>query len=76
VKWIPTLVVAITIAANGCNACGPEQHAITTSSNSLMMGGGIPARQIQFVTYRLTQPPATSSTRSKDRPAAKASRSR
>jgi hypothetical protein len=58
-KWLTTFAVTATIAINGCNACGPEQHAITTSANNLMMGGGIPTRQIQYVTYRLTQPPAT-----------------
>lgn len=58
-KWLTAFAVAATIATNGCNACGPEQHAITTSASTLMLGGGIPTRQIQFVTYRLTQPPAT-----------------
>ena len=58
-KWLPVLAVAATIASNGCNYCGPEQHAITTSSNSLTMGGDIDTRQIQYVTYRLTEPPAS-----------------
>ena len=52
-------MVAATFASSGCSVCGPEQHAITTSANTLMMGGGIPTRQIQYVTYRLTEPPAT-----------------
>ncbi len=50
---------AATIASTGCNYCGPEQHAITTSANTLMMGGDIATRQIQYMTYRLTEPPAT-----------------
>ena len=58
-KWLSAFVVVATIAINGCNACGPDQHAITTSANSLTMGGGIATRQIQYVTYRLTEPPAT-----------------
>ena len=58
-KWLPACVVAATIAGTGCNYCGPEQHAITTSANTLMLGGGIATRQIQFVTYRLTEPPAS-----------------
>jgi len=58
-KWLPAFIVAATIAINGCSICGPEQHAITTSANSLTMGGGIQTRQIQSVTYRLTEPPAT-----------------
>jgi hypothetical protein len=58
-KWLPAFVVAATIANSGCNYCGPEQHAITTSANTLMLGGDIAARQIQYVTYRLTQPPAS-----------------
>ena len=57
-KWIPAFVVAATIATNGCSFCGPEQHAITTSANSLTMGGDIATRQVQYVTYHLTQPPA------------------
>jgi Tfp pilus assembly protein FimT len=58
-KWLSALVVAATIGNAGCNLCGPEQHAITTGSSALMMGGDVPARQIQYVTYRLTEPPAT-----------------
>lgn len=58
-KWLPAFVVAATIASSGCNYCGPEQHAITTSANTLMLGGDIATRQIQFVTYRLTEPPAS-----------------
>src|SRR4051812_49195942 len=58
-RWLPALVVAATIANNGCSYCGPEQHAITTSANSLMLGGDVATRQIQFVTPRLTEPPAT-----------------
>ena len=57
-NWLTAFVLAATIALNGCNACGPEQHAITTGANALMMGGDIPTRQIQFATYRLTEPPA------------------
>jgi hypothetical protein len=58
-KWLPVFVVAATIASSGCSYCGPEQHAITTSANTLTLGGDIGARQIQYVIYRLTQPPAT-----------------
>jgi hypothetical protein len=58
-KWLSTLVVAATIGSTGCDYCGPEQHAITTSANTLMLGGDIGTRQIQFVTYRLTEPPAS-----------------
>jgi hypothetical protein len=58
-KWLPAFVVAATIANNGCNFCGPEQHAITTSANPLTLGGDIATRQIQYVTYRLTEPPAS-----------------
>jgi hypothetical protein len=58
-KWLRALVVAATIGSSGCSYCGPEQHAITTSANSLRMGDGIAARQLQYVTYRLTQPPAS-----------------
>ena len=58
-KWLPAFVVAATIANIGCDYCGPEQHAITTSANTLMLGGGIATRQIQYVTYRLTEPPAS-----------------
>ena len=52
-------MVVATIATTGCDWCGPEQHAITTSANSLIMGGGVSTRQIQYVTYRLTEPPAS-----------------
>jgi hypothetical protein len=58
-KWLSTLAVAATIGTTGCDYCGPEQHAITTSGNNLMLGGDIATRQIQFVTYRLTEPPAS-----------------
>jgi len=58
-KWLPAFAVAATIASNGCNWCGPEQHAITTSSTGLTMGGDIETRQVQYVTYRLTEPPAS-----------------
>ena len=58
-KWLSAFVVAATIATTGCDYCGPEQHAITTSANTLMLGGDIATRQIQFVTYRLTEPPAS-----------------
>ena len=58
-KCLSALVIAATIATTGCDYCGPEQHAITTSANTLMLGGGIATRQIQYVTYRLTEPPAT-----------------
>jgi hypothetical protein len=58
-KWLPTFLVAAATATTGCNYCGPEQHAITTSASTLMMGGGITTRQIQYVTYRLTEPPAS-----------------
>jgi hypothetical protein len=57
-KLSPALVLAATIGISGCNFCGPEQHAITTSAN-LTMGGDIAARQIQYATYRLTEPPAS-----------------
>ena len=58
-KWLPALVVAGTIANSGCSYCGPEQHAITTSASNLMLGDGLAAGQLQYVTYRLTQPPAS-----------------
>jgi hypothetical protein len=58
-KCLTAILFGVTIATSGCNYCGPEQHAITTSANTLMLGGGIATRQIQFVTYRLTEPPAT-----------------
>ena len=58
-KWLPAFAVAATIATTGCDWCGPEQHAITTSANPLNMGGGVSTRQIQYVTYRLTEPPAS-----------------
>jgi len=59
VKWLPALFVAATIADSACSYCGPEQHAITTSANTLTLGGDIATRQIQYVTYRLTEPPAS-----------------
>src|SRR4051794_36034961 len=58
-RWFSPFLVAAAIANTGCGVCGPEQHAITTSANTLMLGGDIPTRQIQYVTYRLTEPPAT-----------------
>jgi hypothetical protein len=58
-KWISALVVAATIANTGCSFCGPEQHAITTSANTLALGGDVESRPIQFVTRRLTEPPAS-----------------
>jgi len=58
-KWLSAFAVAATIATTGCDWCGPEQHAITTSANSLIMGGGVSTRQIQYVTFRLTEPPAS-----------------
>ena len=58
-KLLPAFVIAATIASNGCNYCGPEQHAITTSANSLTLGGDVAARQVQYVIYRLTEPPAS-----------------
>ena len=57
-KWLSALAIVATIGIDACNVCGPEQHAITTSSTNLSMGGGIPARTVQYVTYHLTQPPA------------------
>ena len=56
-KWLSAFVVAATIANSGCSVCGPGQHRITTASRTLTMGGGVATRQIQYVTYRLTQPP-------------------
>lgn len=57
---MPAFVLAATIAMNGCNVCGPEQHAITTTSPSnLTLGGDFGTRQVQFVNTRLTEPPAT-----------------
>ena len=59
-KWLTVLVLASTIVGNGCNACGPEQHAITaTAPNNLTVGGDFGSRQVQYVTRRLTEPPAT-----------------
>jgi hypothetical protein len=58
-KWTSTLVIAATIASTGCNFCGPEQHAITTSATALTMAGDIEAREIQYAIQRLTEPPAT-----------------
>jgi hypothetical protein len=58
--WISAFVFATTIATAGCNICGPEQHAITTSApNNLTLGGDFGTRQIQYVNIRLTEPPAT-----------------
>ena len=58
-----SLVAFAIVAANaatGCNACGPEQHAITaTAPNNLTVGGDFGSRQVQYVTRRLTEPPAT-----------------
>jgi hypothetical protein len=58
-KWLPAFVVAATIASSSCSYCGPEQHAITTGSSGLSMGGSVANRTIQYVTYRLTEPPAS-----------------
>jgi hypothetical protein len=58
-KWLSALIVAATIANTGCNSCGPEQHAITTGSSGLSMGGSVANRTIQYVTYHLTEPPAS-----------------
>src|SRR4051812_13755418 len=58
-KWLSAFVVAATIAINGCDTCGPEQHAITTGSSGLSMGGGVANRTIQYVAYHLTEPPAS-----------------
>jgi hypothetical protein len=58
-KCLTAFIVGTTIASTGCDVCGPEQHAITTSANALTLGGDIATRQIQFVTFRLTEPPAT-----------------
>jgi len=55
----PVLAVATGSVSGGCNLCGPEQHAITTSATTLTMGGDITERQIQFVNRRLTEPPAS-----------------
>jgi hypothetical protein len=58
-NWLSGFLLAATIGIIGCNWCGPEQHAITTGSSALIMGGDIAAREVQYVTYRLTEPPAT-----------------
>lgn len=58
-KLLSAFLAAATIASSGCSFCGPEQHAITTSAGTLTLGGDIPTRQIQYVTYRLTEPPAS-----------------
>jgi len=58
--WISAFVLAATVTANGCNGCGPEQHAITTTSpNNFTLGLPAVSRQVQFVNRRLTEPPAT-----------------
>jgi len=58
--WISAFVLATTVAASGCNGCGPEQHAITTTSpNNFILGLPAVSRQVQFVNRRLTEPPAT-----------------
>jgi hypothetical protein len=57
-KRTSTLLIAATVATTGCNFCGPEQHAITTSA-ALTLAGDIEARQVQYATQRLTEPPAT-----------------
>lgn len=57
-KWLSTLLIGASIASSGCSFCGPEQHAVATS-HTLTLGGDIPARQIQYGTYRLTEPPAS-----------------
>jgi hypothetical protein len=53
------VLLAATSLNTGCSACGPEQHAITTGSSGLSMGGGVANRTIQYVTYHLTEPPAS-----------------
>jgi hypothetical protein len=59
-RWlIPVFAVTTGSATNGCSLCGPEQHAITTSANTLTLGGEFGTRQIQFVNLRLTEPPAS-----------------
>jgi hypothetical protein len=60
-KLISTLAIAAAIATTGCNVCGPEQHAITTSSAGLSLGGDVQTRTVQYVTQRLTEPPASHS---------------
>jgi hypothetical protein len=57
---LAAFVLAAALGASGCNACGPEQHAITTTApNNLTLGGDFGTRQVQFVNRRLTEPPAT-----------------
>ena len=56
----PALALVTGVSSSGCNLCGPEQHAITTSANTLTMGGEFGTHQIQFVNLHLTEPPATS----------------
>ena len=56
---IPAVALSTGFGSSGCNLCGPEQHAINTSANTLTLGGEFGTRQIQFVNIHLTQPPAT-----------------
>lgn len=57
---LPVFVIAVTFATSGCDACGPEQHAITTTApNNLTLGGDFGTRPVQYVNRRLTEPPAT-----------------
>ena len=58
-KWITASVFATTIGITGCDFCGPEQHAITTSVSNFTLSGDIPARDVQYSVIRLTEPPAT-----------------
>ncbi len=58
-KRLSVFLVAATIANSGCSFCGPEQHAVMTSGGNLTLGGDVATRAIQYVTYRLTEPPAT-----------------
>jgi hypothetical protein len=58
-KWFPTFLVVTALATTGCDYCGPEQHAISTSGSNLTLGGEIPTRDIQYVMRHLTEPPAT-----------------
>jgi hypothetical protein len=56
---IPGFALTTGFGSSACDLCGPEQHAITTSANTLTLGGEFGTRQIQFVNVHLTEPPAT-----------------
>jgi len=57
---LSAFVLATTTANSGCSGCGPEQHAITTTSpNNFTLGTPSMSRQVQYVNRRLTEPPAT-----------------